>query len=403
MRPVSSSLFPGSRSPKLQASSFEAGRHTAKVKEPDLKLGASESRGPGSGCLKLTLGLLLVVSGCSKPASAGPPAGARKPRVNVAPVARGQVSYEIETVGSFEAEEEVSVAAGVPGIVTKVMFKEGDRVTPETVLCTIDEERYTLEEARARADLARATADRDAARTAYERRIPLLKMGGLTDDEMAEFKAALDRATADLDRANAALALASKALKDSSVRPPRAGVINSKNVATGEYAAAGRLIAKLLDVSALYVRFAVPESESARLAKGMKITFTTQIQGDKPFGAEVYWVSQTASSLSRSVECKARLVEPPPNLKPGFSGTVKIVLEQRGDALLVPVTAVRPTERGFVAYVIEGNKAKERRLRTGVRTLDDRVEILEGLSEGESLVVRGVSVLEDGREVEVVK
>ncbi len=346
---------------------------------------------------------IVLAAGCSKPPAGGPPAGARKPRVAVAPVGRGPVSYEIETVGSFEAEEEVSVAAGVAGIVTKVMFKEGDRVTPETVLCTIDEERYALEEARARAEQARAAADRDMARNAYDRRVPLQRIGGLTDDEMAEFKAALDRATADLDRANAALALAAKALKDSSVRPPRAGVINSKNVATGEYAAAGRLIAKLLDVSALYVRFAVPESESARLSKGLKISFTTRIHGEKPFAAEVFWVSQVADPRSRSVECKARVVEPPNDLKPGLSGLVRIVLDQRGDALLVPTNAVRPTERGFVAYVIEGNKAKERKLRTGVRTLDDRVEILEGLAEGESLVVEGASVLEDGREVEVVK
>ena len=353
--------------------------------------------------LAVVLALTALAAGCSKPPAAGPPAGGRKPRVNVAPVARGLVSYEINTVGSFEAEEEVSVAAGVPGIVTKVMFKEGDLVSPETVLCTIDEERYTLEEARARAEQARATADRDTARNAYERRIPLQKMNGLTDDEMAEFKAAWDRAAADLDRANATLALASKALKDSSVRPPRAGVINSKNVATGEYAAAGRLIAKLLDVSSLYVRFAVPESESARVAKDLKISFKARISGEKPYDAQVYWVSQTADARTRSVDCKARILNPPPSLKPGFTGEVKIVLEQRGDAILVPTTAVLPTERGFVAYVLDGTKAKERKLRLGVRTTDDKVEILDGLIEGESLVVRGGSVLQDGKEVEVVK
>lgn len=352
--------------------------------------------------LAVVIALLVAAGACSKPPSA-PSAPARKPKVNVAPVARGAVSYEIETVGSFEAEEEVSVAAGVPGIVTKVMFKEGDRVTPETVLCTIDEERYSLEAARAKAEMARASADLESARNAHDRRLPLHKGGGLTDDEMAEFKAAFDRATAELDRANAALALAAKSLRDSSVRPPKAGIINSRNVATGEYATAGRLIAKLLDVSALYVRFSVPESESARLQKGMKISFTTRISGVGAYEAEVFWVSQTADSRTRSVDCKARVLNPPENLKPGFSGLVKIVLEQRGDAILVPSTAVLPTERGFVGYVVENGKAKERQLKLGIRTLDDRWEVLEGLSEGESLVTRGGSVLQDGRDVDVVK
>lgn len=349
----------------------------------------------------VAIALVVSLAGCSKPAPGSGPVGARKPRVNVAPVGRGPVSYEIETVGSFEAEEEVSVAAAVPGIVTKVLFKEGDQVTPETVLCTIDEERYALEEARAKADRARAAADLDKARNAYEQRLPLKQY--LAEEELREFKAALDRGGADLERAEAELALAVKAHRDSSVRPPRAGIINSKNVATGEYAAAGRLIAKLLDVSALYVRFAVPESESLRVKKGVKISLTARITGRTALAAEVYWVSQVADPRTRSVECKARLLEPPAELKPGFSGLVKIVLEERAAALLVPSTAVLPTERGFVAFVVEEGKAKERKLRLGVRTLDDTWEILDGLKEGESLVVRGGSIVQDGRDVEVVK
>ena len=346
---------------------------------------------------------LALAAGCTKESSGPPPQAVRRPRVQVSPVARGAVSYEIETVGSFEAEEEVSVAAGVPGIVTKVMFKEGDKVTPETVLCTIDEERYALEEAQAQAEKNRAAAELEQAKLAHSRRLPLVEQGHLTEDEMREFKTAVDRASADLDRANAALSLAVKARKDSFIRPPKPGVINSKNVATGEFATAGRLIAKLLDVSALYVRFAVPESESARLTRGLKITFTTRISGDKAYSAEVFWVSQMADPRSRTVECKARVIEPPADLKPGFSGLVKVVLEQRGDAILVPSTAVLPTERGFVAYVLDGTKARERKLKLGVRTLDDKVEILDGLAEGDSLVVRGGSVLQDGREVEVAK
>ena len=353
--------------------------------------------------IRAGLAIAVAAGGCSKAASGPPAQGVRKPRVQMAPVAPGPVSYEIETVGSFEAEEEVSVAAGVPGIVTKVMFKEGDRVTPETVLCTIDEERYALEEAQAQAEKNRAAAELEQAKLAHGRRLPLVEQGHLTEDEMREFKTAVDRATADLDRANAALALSVKTRKDSFIRTPKPGVINSKHVATDEYAAAGRLIAKLVDLSALYVRFAVPESESARVLKGQEITFTTLTTGDKTYDAEIFWVSQMADARTRSVDCKALVRNPAKTLKPGFSGRVRIVLEQRGDALLVPSTAVLPTERGFVAYVIEGNKAKERRLKLGVRTLDDRVEILDGLAEGEILVIRGGSVLQDGRDVEVAK
>lgn len=352
----------------------------------------------------IAAGFISFTEACRREPQAGstPPPVRRRPKVTVAPVTAGPLAWEIETVGTFEAQEEISVAAGVAGVVTKVLFKEGDRATPDTVLCTIDEERFRLEADRARAEKARAEADLVRARNAYQQRLPLYEKKYITEEELADLKAAVDRAVAEVDRAQAALALAEKALRDSSVRPPVAGVINSKNISTGEYAKAETVVATLVDLSSLHLRFAVPETESAHLQPGARLTFTSRLLGSTPMDAEVYWVSQTADPRTRSVECKARVVDPPAALRPGFSGTVKVVLEHKEGAILIPSGAVLPTEKGFIAFVLEGATARERRLHLGVRTLDDRVEVLDGLAEGETLVVRGGSILRDGAEVEVV-
>jgi multidrug efflux system membrane fusion protein len=88
-------------------------------------------------------------------------------------------------------------------------------------------------------------------------------------------------------------------------------------------------------------------------------------------------------------------------LKPGAFAQVSVPIGSAPNAPVIPQTAIRPSERGFLAYVVEGNVAKERVLNLGMRTADGRVEVKTGLKPGEMLVVRGVEALRDGAPVRV--
>lgn len=355
--------------------------------------------------MKPLLFVALLLAACSKgsdKAGGGPPAK-RAPKVTVALVERSPVTYEVEIVGTLEAQEQVAVAAGVAGVVSHVSFREGDKVTKETVLCKVDETRYALEADRARADKARAEADAVHAESAYNRRVKLHEQKMISDDELTEYKAQFDRAVAEVARLQATLALAEKALSDSSVRPPIAGIINSKSVSTGEYAKAETVVATISDVSTLHVRFAVPETESSRVRPGQAVTFTARVLGMKSQPAEIFWVSQTADPRTRTVECKARVANPDSALKPGFSGVVKVALAEEKQAIVVEAEAVLPTEDGFVAFILDQGKARRKKLSLGVHTRGDRIEILDGLNEGETLIIRGAAAIRDGQEVDVVK
>ncbi|OHB76639.1 MAG: hypothetical protein A2Z34_08075 [Planctomycetes bacterium RBG_16_59_8] len=351
--------------------------------------------------LPLLAMLALLVNCAKKPEQAKKPDARRAPKVATTVVATSPLRYEVESVGSIESDEVVSVAAGVPGVVTKVNFKEGETVTPDRVLCVIDETRYELEVSRARAERDRAGANLTKATSDYDKKQLLFGKNYITEQEISGFKALMDSAKAELDRAEASLKLAEKSRNDSSVRSPIGGVINSKNISTGEYARPESVVATLIDLSRLSVRFAIPEVDSGRVKKDMTVSFTTQVHGSALFHATIYWINQTADVKTRTVQCKAAIKENLAMLKPGYSTTVRIAVDQNDRAILVPAEAVISTEKGFILFVLEGKVARERPIKIGVRARNDQVEIRDGLKEQEILIVRGATALRDGMEVEV--
>jgi multidrug efflux pump subunit AcrA (membrane-fusion protein) len=90
-------------------------------------------------------------------------------------------------------------------------------------------------------------------------------------------------------------------------------------------------------------------------------------------------------------------------LRPGSFAQVTVPVGSSGQSAVIPQTAVRPSERGFLAYVVEGGVARERELSLGLRTADGRVEVRSGVKPGEQLVVRGGEALRDGAKVKVTR
>ncbi|MCE9584992.1 MAG: efflux RND transporter periplasmic adaptor subunit [Planctomycetes bacterium] len=354
-----------------------------------------------------TMALFLVplFAGCPRREAgpAAPPASSKRAaRVTVAKVATTTLSWNVDAVGTVEAKEEVPVAGGVAGVAGKVDFREGDRVTPETILFTIDEEHYRLGAQLATAEFDSAKADFVKATADWKQRDVLHTQKYISDDEWAAAIASRDRAAAQQARAEAVLSIAAKALSDCSVRPPIAGTINSRQISTGEYVKAETVVATIVDLSELRVRFNVPETEAFHVSAKMKIAFATRAAASEQPTGEIFWVSQVADAKTRTVECMARLASVPAGLRPGMSGTVSLVVERREGCIVAPEESVLPTERGFIAFVVVDGKARERKLKLGIQTEDGRMEVREGLKDGETLVVRGAAALKDGQEVTVV-
>jgi multidrug efflux system membrane fusion protein len=352
--------------------------------------------------IPIALGAILLASACG----GSPEAAAGRPqrqalRVRVAPVVVQDVVHQIKALGSIEAQDMVQVTAQVEGVASAVRFREGDRVSPATVLLRIDPDRHRVEAERAKALKDQATAELGRAQADLQRRESLAASQLLSTEELARSRGENARLDAAVEVAKAAYELALQDQRRAEVRPQVTGVINTRTVDTGQFVRTGTVLATIVDVSRLRLRFKVSEGESLRAREGGRVSFGVAPLGPREFGARIYHVGRVADPATRQVEVLA-WVDPEGELKPGFFAEVTLAGEKKEGALVVPETAIQASERGFVTYVVTEKTARVRPVGLGLRTGTGVVEILSGLAAGEVVVSEGSDRLADGMAVEPV-
>lgn len=347
------------------------------------------------------LAIALVLAGCG-----GPPGGdtgaapATRYPVEIASVVSEAPQRSLSAPAALEAIETVRIAARVSGVVDRVLVREGDAVQPGQAVAEIDAERYRLAVDAARADLARAQAVRDdaAAGLARRERGAREQPGLVSDEELAQAKARSMQADADVAGATARLARAELDLRDAQVRSPVAGVVQSRQAATGDPLQPGSPIATVIDRSEVRLRFAVPAADAAEVRPGLAVAFRVAGEAAER-AASVVLVGEAADARTRLVEVVARVVRPG-EVRPGTFAEAHIDLPPGLPRLLVPDLAVRPSEKGCLVWVVDGGgdtaTVRERTIAMGARTRDGRIEVLSGLAAGDRVVVRGGEALHAG-------
>jgi multidrug efflux system membrane fusion protein len=359
----------------------------------------------------LLAGVLVLTAACSKDGAeaankgAGGRPGGRGTAfpVEVLTVTPRQVEYAVTAVGSVEAFERVEVTARVAGAIERVLFTEGQIANKGDTLVEIEPERYRLAVASAQANVESEQAALAEARAGLARRETASEKnpGLIRGEEIETWRTRTRTAEAEVSQARAALEQAKLNLRDALVRAPVSGTIQTRTVQTGQYVQPGTVLATLVRRDPLLLRFQVPEQESASVRPGMVARF--RVAGDQgEHTAHIRHVAESASTTSRMVIVTANIDAPNrAALKPGAFAQVTVPIGSNTTAPVIPQTAIRPSERGFLAYVIEGNKASERVLTLGMRTADGQVEVREGIRPGEQLVIRGAEALRDGADVRV--
>ncbi|MFL5353366.1 efflux RND transporter periplasmic adaptor subunit [Archangium sp.] len=374
----------------------------------------------------MALGAALALgTGCGKEAGGSAPAGKGGPGapaaqggggkgagrgpaqfpVEVAPVEARDVEYVVSAVGSVEAFEQVQITARVAGAVERVRFMEGQAVTKGDVLAEIEPTRYSIAVRSAQAALEKAEAAKAEAQASAGRREAAneVKPGLLPAEQLDSATARARTAAADASAAKAALDQAELNLRDAYVKAPMDGVLQTRTVQTGQYVQPGTVLATLLRKEPLLLRFTVAEADVGRMKPGMPARFTVRSDG-RTYTGRIRYVADAAEPASRMVKVTAEVGGPEAKvLRPGAFATVTVPVGAAQGAPVIPQTSVRPSERGFLAFVVQDGKARERVVELGLRTADGLVEVREGLKPGEQLVVRGGEALKDGVAVRIAE
>jgi RND family efflux transporter MFP subunit len=322
--------------------------------------------------------------------------------VDVLPVKAGKLDYLVTAPGTIEAFERVQVTARVAGVVDRVGFTEGQEVKKGDVLVTIDAERYRLAVNSAKAALDKADAAVRDVQSMVNRReaVSGQNPGLIPGEELETYRARSLSAKADREVAAQALKTAELNLRDSSVRAPIAGVIQTRTVETGQYVQPRYTMATLLRSDPLLLRFSVEPLEAPRIKPGMIANFTMR-ETLRKFQARITLVAAAADPATHMVGVTAEVLEKGHRywLRPGSFCDVTVDVSAQRAAVLIPRMAARATDHGYVAYVVDGAVARERVLSLGMSTRDGWVEVRSGLKDGDRVVVRGAEALADGAKV----
>jgi RND family efflux transporter MFP subunit len=308
--------------------------------------------------------------------------------VSVATVNAMQLSETLSLTGTIAANRDVAIVAETQGRVVGVYANVGDFKSAGATLVRVDDELRRAELIKAEVNYERAKKDAD--------RFSKLR------DEHAATEWQKENAWQSYKIAEAEYIRARKAYRDTKISSPIAGVITSRPVDVGTMVQPGMVVANVVDISKLKVKLNVAEQDVFKLKVGDPLEVTTDVYPGVKFRGRIASLSSKADeSHTYPVEITLPNSTEHP-LKAGMFGRVNFVSMKSSEVVTIPREALVGSIKSPQVFVVEHSVAKLRNLVIGSR-VGTNVAVLQGVKEGETIVVNGQTNLKDGVVVEVMK
>ncbi len=327
--------------------------------------------------------------------------------VKVFKVLREKITEKITYTGTLEAWNSINITPEVGGKIARIHVQEGDRVAQGQLLAELETESIRLQLRQAEAGVAVAEASYADALRNKDRMDRLIKENAVSAMQVEKIQLAFDAAAAQLEQARAGLNLARHALDVSIMKAPFAGVIASKNAEVGDvinpmmggFGGGAGGVLTLMDYSRVKIDVAVSSEDIALLRKGQDALLRVGAFPGRDFRGAVQVVNLTADPQNKKFGVEVVFENPDAALRPGTFGDVVFEVQSHENALVVPQKAV--LENSYV-FVVENGKAVKKAVTLGLQNTT-MVEILNGLVEGDPVVVEGNYGLEEGAAVQILE
>jgi HlyD family secretion protein len=376
--------------------------------------------------------------------------------VKVAKAEKGEIATPVSAVGTVWPREKADVGAKISAQIKQMGLLKNKVVRAGEVIAVLESRDLQAQRAEAVAALNEARANErslltgtipktnaedqkallDArakvnnARATYERRRVLFEKGGISKKDLetsqldlttAEDELRLQEQTVSLrarslnpnDRALAAartaqaqqrVATLDAQLSYATIRSPITGIVTDQFQYEGEFASAGGKLVTIADTSTVIVKTPFSDTVAAQLKTGDPATIVPTDASAEEMKGQITLLSRASDPTNRTVEVWVTLGNGDGKLRANGAAQVTVFANSKEDAVVVPVSAVTleasNAAEGTVMVVDEQNVAHERKVTTGIRTAE-KIEIVEGLQGGETVVVEGNYALPDGAKVEI--
>lgn len=291
------------------------------------------------------------------------------------------------TQGVLLPDEEVNLIFEISGKITQINFKEGSFVNKGQLLAKVND-------APLQAELKKLEAQLPLAQERVYRQRTLL-------DKDAVSQEAFEAVTTELDKLKADVELVKARIAQTELRAPFSGMIGLRMVSEGTYASPQVVVSKLTKISPLKIEFSVNERQVNEIGDGTKLKFT--LDNDlNTYNASVYAIETTLEGNTLTLKARARYNNLEGKLKPGRYANIEIQLDEITNTIVIPSISSIAEMGQDIAYVYNNGKAKRVVLNKGLRTASS-VQVIEGLSIGDTLLTTGVMQLRDGMNVSIAK
>ncbi|RMJ02910.1 Multidrug resistance protein MdtA precursor [Marinobacter litoralis] len=307
--------------------------------------------------------------------------------VNVSQPELRQIRDRISSVASLRPTDSVELTTETSGRVVELNLKPGQPVQQGDVLLRLDDRQ-------ARADLAVLKARLSDARRQYNRARSLRSNNSVSQSQVDELQTSVAVAEAELEAAKVRL-------ENHRIEAPFAGVIGLSDISPGAFLQAGTSITTLDSSGQLELNFSVPERFVGQVELGQPVTAVSPAFPDQLFEGQLVELATRISELSRTLAVRALIDNPDGQLRPGQFMSASLTLQER-EALVVPEQAVMV--RGDEKYVFLAEDGLARRVSVQIgNRMPGWVEIKEGLSPEDAVVVTGQDRLSSGNRIRVLE
>jgi membrane fusion protein (multidrug efflux system) len=313
----------------------------------------------------------------------GPPGGFSIP-VEAGTVETASIDLVIPAVGTLRSNESIRVAPEIPGRLAEILVEEGQKIAEGAVIARLDQSVYRAELLQAQSGLELAKADVE--------RYKKMRAGEVASEQ------AMQRAAAALNENLARIALAQANLAKTELKAPFEGVLGLRRVSLGDYLDSGDVIINLEQVDPLKVDFRVPEIYFTTVKLGQTIKLTVDALPGETFEGTIYAMDPLIDAGGRAIVLRAQVPNSNDRLRPGLFARVSLVYDTHPSALLIPESAIVPFGSQKFAFRVVDGKAVQTEIKVG-EYVNGKVEVLQGLKAGETVVTAGQLKIADGMPV----